>query len=45
MSPKVLAAGNHKLVNELVKLIKEADTKTLEKKFRNEIKNININTC
>ncbi|XP_043588303.1 inositol monophosphatase 2-like isoform X2 [Bombus pyrosoma] len=45
MSPKVLAAGNHKLVNELVKLIKEADTKTLEKKHRNEIKNININTC
>ncbi|XP_076289742.1 inositol monophosphatase 1-like [Lasioglossum baleicum] len=31
-SPKVLAAGNHKLAVELEKLIKKADTATLQKK-------------
>ncbi|KZC04626.1 PREDICTED: inositol monophosphatase 1-like [Dufourea novaeangliae] len=33
MSPKVVAAGNHKLAIELVKLIKKADFTTLQKKL------------
>ncbi|OAD55063.1 Inositol monophosphatase 3 [Eufriesea mexicana] len=36
MAPKVIAAGNHKLVNELVKLIKKADAKTLQKRLIHE---------
>ncbi|XP_076181796.1 inositol monophosphatase 1-like isoform X2 [Ptiloglossa arizonensis] len=32
MLPKVIAAGNHKLANDLVTLIKKADSKTLQKK-------------
>ncbi|XP_031828677.1 inositol monophosphatase 1-like [Nomia melanderi] len=32
-SPKVIAAGNHKLAAELVKLIKKADSATLKKKL------------
>ncbi|XP_076181795.1 inositol monophosphatase 1-like isoform X1 [Ptiloglossa arizonensis] len=33
MLPKVIAAGNHKLANDLVTLIKKADSKTLQKKL------------
>ncbi|XP_076633625.1 uncharacterized protein LOC143347888 [Colletes latitarsis] len=33
MTPRVAAAGNHKLANELVALIKKADARTSEKKF------------
>ncbi|XP_015603774.1 inositol monophosphatase 1 [Cephus cinctus] len=33
MNPKVLAVGNHKLAQELVKLIKHADNKTQQKRL------------
>ncbi|XP_043263919.1 inositol monophosphatase 2-like [Colletes gigas] len=33
MAPRVAAAGNHKLANALVALIKKADARTSEKKF------------
>ncbi|XP_012275413.1 inositol monophosphatase 1 [Orussus abietinus] len=33
MNPKVLAVGNHKLAQELVKLIKHADAKTQQKRL------------
>ncbi|XP_003702625.1 inositol monophosphatase 1 isoform X1 [Megachile rotundata] len=36
MSPKVLAAGNNKLASELVKLIKKADSKTMQKRRSKE---------
>ena len=32
MKPRVLAVSNHKLGQEVVKLIKHADAKTLQKK-------------
>ncbi|XP_034171122.1 inositol monophosphatase 1-like isoform X1 [Osmia lignaria lignaria] len=38
MSPKVIAAGNSKLANELVKLIKNADSKTLQKRNHKSLK-------
>lgn len=33
MKPKVLATGNRKLAHQLVNLIKEADTKTMQKRL------------
>lgn len=35
MKPKVLAAGNNKLAQDLVELIKNADSKTYQKRLSN----------
>lgn len=33
MAPKIMAAGNQKLANEVVKLIKKADAKTQKRRL------------
>lgn len=45
MKPKVLAAGNNKLAQHLVELIKNADAKTYQKRLSNAQNNISTNVC
>lgn len=45
MKPKVLAAGNNKLAQDLVELIKDADAKTYQKRLTLAQNNISTKVC